>query len=165
MSSSSCEPLRKRFKAESPPHDHDDLTKYHDDDLTQGLEETKHHDDDDDDDEIHGGLDLPQLLPHMLTDGTAQVARRLDDPASDDDDKTQGLEETTTTTRPRDDDKPSTVTVRAGSIVNLLDPQDLSKVLKTIRIKQDLRVTLAKNVPSPAAQEPWGGGGGFLRRT
>ena len=144
MSSSSCEPLRKRFKAESPPHDHDDLTKYHDDDLTQGLEETKHHDDDDDD-EIHGGLDLPQLLPHMLLDGTAQVARVRGQeaevhhegrPANDDD------------TRPRDDDKPSTVTVRAGSIVNFLDPKDLSKVLKTMRIKQDIKVTLAKT-PCP----------------
>ena len=42
----------KRFRAANPPHDHDDKTKYHDDDLikyqwtqgpgTQGLEETNH---------------------------------------------------------------------------------------------------------------------------
>ena len=81
----------------------------------------------------------------MLLDGTAQVARVRGQeaevhhegrPANDDD------------TRPRDDDKPSTVTVRGGSIVNFLDPKDLSKVLKTVRIKQDIKVTLAKT-PCP----------------
>ena len=108
MSSSSCEPLRKRFKAESPPRGHDDLTKYHDDDLTQGLEETKHHDD--------------------LT-------------KNHDDDLTQGLQETkhsTTTTHPT-----RSVTVRAGSLVTFLDPQDTTKVIKTVTVKRDLRLEFA----------------------
>ena len=108
MPSSNCEPLRKRFKAENQPHEHDDLTKYHDDDLTQGLEGTKHHDD--------------------LT-------------KNHDDDLTQGLQETkhsTTTTHPT-----RTVTVRAGSLVTFLHPQDTTMVIKQVRLNNDLQLSVA----------------------
>ena len=66
----------KRFREANPPHNYDDVkTKCHDDDLTQGLEETKHHDDltkyhDDDlikyhdDDPGHAGL---QETKHSTT--------------------------------------------------------------------------------------------------
>ena len=79
-----------------------DLTKCHDDDLTQALQETKHHDD--------------------LT--------KNHEPPTD-----QGLQETEHSTK--------MVTVRAGSRVTFLDPQDTTKVIKTVTIKRDLRLEVA----------------------
>ena len=101
MSSSSCAPLRKRYRSEIKlPHE--DLTKCHDDDLTQALQESKHHDD--------------------LT--------KNHEPPTD-----QGLQETEHSTK--------MVTVRAGSQVTFLDPQDTTKVIKTVTVKRDLRLEVA----------------------
>ena len=51
-----------------------------------------------------------------------------------------GLQETkhsTTTTH-----LTRTVTVRAGSIVTVLDPRDTTKVIKQVRVKKDLQLTV-----------------------
>ena len=107
----------KRFREGNPPHDYDDVkTKCHDDDLTQGLEETKHHD------------DLTKYHDDDL------IKYHDDDPGH------AGLQETkhsTTTTH-----LTRTVTVRAGSIVHFLDPRDTTKVIKQVRIKKDLQLTV-----------------------
>jgi hypothetical protein len=84
--------------------------------MTEGLEETKHHD------------DLTKYHDDDL------IKYHDDDPGH------AGLQETkhsTTTTH-----LTRTVTVRAGSIVQFLDPRDTTKVIKQVRVKKDLQLTV-----------------------
>ena len=118
---SSGEPLCKRFRAKDD--DHHDLTKYHDDDLTQALQETKHHDD--------------------LTQGLEETNHHDDDPAH------QGLEKVELTTEV----DTFTVTLRAGGIVHYCDRHDTSKILKTVKIRKDMQISVAKKKKDTSTTE------------
>ena len=72
--------------------------------------------------------------------------------AQSSDDLTQEPKETDLTQEPEEAKDTFTVTVRKGSIVHYCDPKDTSRVLKSVRIKQDMQLTVAKKTKNYTAE-------------
>ena len=64
--------------------------------------------------------------------------------AQSSDDLTQEPKETDLTQEPEEAKDTFTVTVRKGSIVHYCDRHDTSKILKTVKIRKDMQISVAK---------------------